>query len=77
MEQHIIICEVRNLKREGSELLHICAYSARLLQLPKLALRLIDDVVREEGLLELFPQFLLGVDGAHLLPYLGLLAPLP
>lgn len=58
-----------NLKREGSILLHLCAYVARLLQLPKLVVRLVDDVVREKCLLELHIELLLSVDGAKSLPY--------
>ena len=49
LEQHIFIYEVGNLKRDDGELLHICVYASRMLKIPKFALRLIDDIVREEG----------------------------
>ena len=68
VEQHIFIREVGNLKRKGGELLHICAYVARLLQFPKLALRLIDDVVMKECLFELLLELLPSVDGAMPFP---------
>lgn len=47
MELHIFICEVENLKCEGSELLYVHPYAIDLFQLPELALHLIDDILRE------------------------------
>ena len=51
MEQHIFIREVGNLKHDGGELLHIFSYVVCLLQLPKLALCLIDDFVGKNSFL--------------------------
>ena len=69
VEKHIFTYEVGNLKLEDGELLNICVNATRLLQLPKLALRLIDDVVREECLLELFLALLPSADDSTSLPY--------
>ena len=69
VEQHIFICEVVNLKRGSGELLRICVYASRLLEIHKLVLYLIENIVREDHLLELFMELLPCVDGTTPLPY--------
>ena len=64
VEQHIFIYEVGNLKRNDGEVLHICVYASLMLKFRKLVLRLIDDIVREEGFLEFLTESLISVDGA-------------
>ena len=71
VEQHIFIYEVENMKRDDGELLHICVYASGMLKFPKHALRLIDDIVREESFLELLTEVLPSVDGAKSPPEHG------
>ena len=65
------------MKREGSELLHVYVYATRLLQLPKLMLCFLDDVVREEHRLEFHLEFFLSVNGTKSLFYFRLFTPPP
>ena len=53
------------------------AYAARLLQVPKFALCLIDDIVGEERLVELFTKLLPSVHGARPLFDVRLFMPPP
>ena len=62
VEQYIFIRDVRNMKREGGELFHLRPNTSLLVQFPKLTLDLVDDVIREEGFLEIFTESLLSVD---------------
>ena len=65
------------MKRDDGELLHICVYGSRMLKFPKLALRLIDDIFREEGFFELLTESLPSVDGATSIPYFKIFMPPP
>ena len=56
VEQCVVIHEVGNQKCKGGKLPHIRAYAALLSQLPHLALCFIDNVAREERLLELHTE---------------------
>lgn len=58
-----IYFEVGNLKREGGELLHVRPYGVCPHQLPKLALGLIDGIVRKESILKINSELLPSVDG--------------
>ena len=77
VEQYIFIYEVGNLKCDDGEILHICVYASRMLKIPKLALRLIDDIFREEGLFELLTKSLPSVDGVTSIPYFKIFTPPP
>lgn len=77
VEQHVLICEVGNLKYKSSEILHICLNVSRLLQFPKHTPNLLHDVIREEGFLESHRELFLHVDGTRPLHVIDFFSPLP
>lgn len=73
VEQHITICEVRNLKCDGGKILYVHPNIACLLQFPKLVFDLIYGIVKKQGFLKFLAKLLPRVDGASTLSYLNFL----